>query len=163
MKLTTRILVPTACAIVAAVGGGELVSAHVWSASWMRVAADSHYVIYVDTSRLNERYGSWPLVWYRTDHAIPRLHKGKEFDREIVQSAIRCDSLWFKVAKVDMSTGAGKPVARQQTTLKDLYKQPWRPVERGTIEESVARAACGLTRERHPEGASAKRSRPKDR
>ena len=48
-------------------------------------------------------------AWYRTDHKQPRLHKGKEFNRETVHSLVRCMPLSFKVISVDMSMGASAP------------------------------------------------------
>jgi hypothetical protein len=142
---TTRLLGGIVGAGLVAAAGGTIISANIRSPHWKRVAADSNYAISIDTARLSAHYGAWPIVWYRTDHVLPRLYKGKEFDREIVQSVVRCDSLWFKVVSVDMSMGSRQPVARQLSENRDLSRQPWRNVERGTIEEVVARAACAMT------------------
>ncbi|HEY9225214.1 MAG TPA: hypothetical protein VIP11_01120 [Gemmatimonadaceae bacterium] len=120
-----------------------------WATSsnrWMRIARDSSYDIAIDTTRMSKRYGQWDVVLYRTDHARTQLYKGKPFDREVVESVIRCDSLWFKIASIDLSLGSHRPISRQRADDRDLFDQPWRRVERGTIEERVARAACDLTR-----------------
>src|SRR6185503_20665334 len=72
------------------------------SPRWVRVARDANYTIYIDTGRLrSERtwmgdfdvpshWGTSVDVWYRTDHAIPRVHEGdkKLFNREVVHSIL---------------------------------------------------------------------------
>jgi hypothetical protein len=108
---------------------------------WQVVARDSSYQIAIDTMQIDRRNYTLYTVWYRTDHAQTRLHNGKPFNRELVQSLLRCDNLSFKVLSVDMSMGGKLPVARQRTNAAE---QPWRSVERGTIEEAAARAACDI-------------------
>src|SRR5689334_141048 len=98
------------------------------SPRWVRVARDANYTIYIDTGRIapfetgrNGPFagpGNWGnafQVWYRTDHAIPRVHDSdkKLFNREVVHSIIRCDSLLFRVASVDMSMGSDRPIVQQ--------------------------------------------------
>jgi hypothetical protein len=116
---------------------------------WVRVARDANYEIAIDRSAVQAlripAWGRWHEgfeVSYRTDHALPRLHNGKTFDREVVRAVIQCDSLLFKVVSVDMLGRDGSVVARQRTTDDDLYAQRWRHVELGTTEEIAARAAC---------------------
>ena len=120
------------------------------SPRWVRVARDANYTIYIDTGRLGvfeqRGYAVKYHVWYRTDHAIPRMHEKDsvrvQFNREIVHSIISCDSLRFRVASVDMSMGREKPVVQQRLTERELSKQKWRRVELGTAEEIAGRAAC---------------------
>jgi hypothetical protein len=109
--------------------------------SWQVVARDSSYQIAIDTTHVGRRNNVWYTVWYRTDHTQTRLHNGKPFNREVVQSLLRCDNLSFKVLSVDMAMAGELPIAHQQTQAGD---QPWRFVERGTIEEAAARAACDI-------------------
>jgi hypothetical protein len=119
------------------------------SAHWMQVARDANYTISIDTARIEvPEHRQWYVVWYRTEHAQPRLHKGKPFNRETVKSLLRCDDYSFKIASIDMSIGAGHIVATQRATADEIAKQPWRNVERWTIEETVARAACDVARQR---------------
>ncbi|HYC49983.1 MAG TPA: hypothetical protein VEB19_02625 [Gemmatimonadaceae bacterium] len=117
--------------------------------AWVVIARDAHYDVEIDRARTKTgrmaSQGRWVNVvetWYRTSHKLPRLHKGKEFDREVVRSVVRCDNLTFKVASIAMSRGNGRPITRQVTSGEELYRQRWRPVERGTTEEIAAQAAC---------------------
>jgi hypothetical protein len=119
------------------------------SPKWVRVARDANYTIYLDTSRIRihdvrRGVGASYSVWYRTDHAQPRVNTKSEdvFNRELVHSVIRCRDFKFRVASVDMSMGDGKVVVRQRLTEKELADQEWRSVELGTAEELAARAAC---------------------
>jgi hypothetical protein len=135
---------------------------------WVRVAADANYDIALDRLHVMESQaapvGGWDQafeVWYRTDHAQPRAYNGETFDREIVRAILLCDRYWFRVVSVDMSMGDGKVVARQQASEKELDRQPWRPVERGTIEEDAAVAACDFGRQAASQVADATR-RPQD-
>ena len=121
---------------------------------WVRVAGDANYDIALDRLHISEwqaaPVGGWDQafeVWYRTDHAQPRLHNGETFDREIVRAIILCDRLWFRVVSVDMSMGDGEVVARQRASREELDRQKWRRVERGTIEEDAALAACDVGRQ----------------
>jgi hypothetical protein len=122
------------------------------AASWIAVARDTNYNIFVDVSRIQANT-QWPLmrpvtayaVWYRTDHRLPRLHDGKPFDREIVHSIVWCDSLWYKVLSVDMTLEGRLPAMRQVT---DLRLQQWRRVALGGMDERAAKTACGLARAR---------------
>ena len=116
---------------------------------WVRVAGDANYDIALDRRSVTlvevARSGQWFEgfeVSYRTDHALPRMHNGKTFDREVVRAIVQCDRLVFKVVCVDMSVGDGRPVVRQRTSDDDLLRQQWRHVERGTTEETAALAAC---------------------
>lgn len=115
---------------------------------WVRVVRDANYTVAIDTGRVSRHWDRSWQVWYRTDHAVPRLHKGKEFNREIVQSRVNCDNLTFKVLSVDMSMNGGPPISVQRADNKDLEDQPWRRVERGTVEEVAARAACHFAAQR---------------
>lgn len=111
---------------------------------WKRVAQDPNYTIWIDTTRVeNENVGTaaWN-VWYRTDHAQARNHKGQVFHREVVNSYLRCENLAFKVASVDMYTNDGELVSQQRDDLDAIADQPWRPVLRGSSEEIAAEAAC---------------------
>ena len=117
--------------------------------NWVVVARDPNYDIAIDTSRVEARFAwagtKWFRVydtWFRTDHKTPRLHNGKQFNRELVHSQVRCDSLQFKVVSVDMSMGDDKPIVLQRTEGRELGDQPWRPIEGGATEEITARAAC---------------------
>lgn len=121
---------------------------------WVRVAGDANYNIALDRLHVSESQaapvGGWDQafeVWYRTDHAQPRAYNGETFDREIVRAILLCDRYWFRVVSVDMSMGDGKVVARQRASGKELDRQPWRPVERGTVEEDAAVAACDFGRQ----------------
>lgn len=117
---------------------------------WLRIYSDTNYVVSIDAEHIerlsggfNHRYGMSD-VWYRTDHKLPRLHDGREFTREVVHSLVRCDSLWFKVSRVDMSVGDARPFVRQELTAAEFEHQAWRRVVRDTPEEVAAQAACGL-------------------
>ena len=133
---------------------------------WVRVARDVNYEIALDRRSVKPvelAFGRWVEaveVSYRTDHALPRMHNGKTFDREIVRALVLCDGLSlkvpgvgmsfkvpsvgvsFKVLSVDMSVGDGRPVGRLRTSENELWRQDWRRVERGTTEEVAAMAAC---------------------
>jgi hypothetical protein len=128
------------------------------SKRWVRVARDANYTIYIDTGRYGGIRGPGYTafdVWYRTDHALPRMHeKGKDkvqFNREVVHSIIQCDKMLFRVASVDMSMGSGRPLVQQRLTPSEVQNQKWRSVEMGTAEEIAARAACHFA---HPDGAA---------
>jgi len=134
--------------------GCTVASADIEPARWLTVARDANYDVAIDPSRIRagfewsgRRYRVYE-VWYRTDHRMPREHKGKTFDREVVQSIVQCDSLWFKVISVDMWRGDEKLIARQRTERGELGAEPWRRVVRGTTEEIAAQAACHYGRKR---------------
>ena len=127
------------------------------SLRWVRVVRDANYDIAIDTAQVKRSVEWWDhtmlqtyRVWYRTDHAAPRLHEGKQFNREVVQSIVYCDSLWFKVLSVDMSMNGGRPISIQRTAPNELPDQPWRRVERGTADEIAAQAACHFASKRFP-------------
>lgn len=129
----TGVVATTACLNASASDRGQ---------RWQIVARDSSYQIAIDTTRIGRRGNTASYtVWYRTDHAQTRLHNGERFNRELVESLLRCDNLTFKVLSVDMSMAGDLPIARQRSGVGD---QPWRSVERGTIEEAAARAACDI-------------------
>jgi hypothetical protein len=114
-------------------------------AAWLRVAHDSSYDIAIDTTRITKHYGSDVTVWYRTNHSVTHLYRGKAFDREVVQSLLHCGgTMRFKVVSVDMSLGNGALIAQQRTEDGELGRQLWREVEEGTIEAIAAHAACAL-------------------
>jgi hypothetical protein len=127
---------------------------------WLRIVQDANYTIAIDTSRVSRQADRSWQVWYRTDHAVPRLHKGKAFNREVVQSRVDCDSLTFKVVSVDMSMGSEPPISIQRMDRKEMDDQPWRHVERGTAEEIAAGAACHFAAKRIRAGSP---RRPLDR
>lgn len=129
------------------------------SGRWHRVAVDPNYVIYIDTM-VQRRSDGWFETTFRTDHEAPRLRDGKPFDREIVTSIVRCDSLWFKVRSVDMSLGDARPIAQQRDDEWDISEQPWRRVEQGTSEHIAAEAACHYGRKRFPKGRFSEPPRP---
>lgn len=137
-----------ACADVEA--GGE---------RWHRVAVDPNYVIYMDTLVQRRSDGSFETT-FKTDHEAPRLRDGKPFDREIVTSIVRCDSLWFKVRSVDMSLGDSRPISQQRDDAMAVLDQPWRRVEHGTSEHIAAEAACHYGRKRFPKGRFTELPRP---
>jgi hypothetical protein len=116
---------------------------------WVTVAHDANYDIDIDRAstvlKMLPRSGTWVTVvetFYQTRHKQTRLHKGKEFNREVVNSFVMCDSLWFTVKSVTMSMNGGRPVSRQMLSWQELYRQKWHRVEMGTAEEIAARAAC---------------------
>ncbi len=116
---------------------------------WVAVAHDANYDIQIDRAKTERRLipqlGKWVSIvetLYRTNHKQTRLHKEKQFNREVVHSILMCDSLWFKVKSVTMSMGDGRPVSRQVLTWDEVYRQTWHRVELGTSEEIAARAAC---------------------
>ena len=116
--------------------------------SWVPVARDANYDIYLDTSSIRtHRYGTVE-VWFRTDHAAPRMYDGKEFDRELVLSIVNCTQRTFKVARVDMALGDSRPVARQRSNEDELREQQWRKVGDGSAEQMAAEAACHFGRRR---------------
>lgn len=123
------------------------------SGRWVQLGRDANYTVWIDTVALKREYlDHMPgyLVWYRTDHTAPRLHHRKPFNREIVESVVACDSLWFKVRSVDMRMNDERPIALQRADVDDLMQQPWRRVELGTVEEAAAQAACHFGDRRWP-------------
>jgi len=116
--------------------------------SWVRVARDPNYDIFLDTARIFHRVDGTVEVYYRTIHAAPRLHKDQEFDREIVRSIVDCKRTWFKVAAVDMTLGEQRLVARQRTDEFELAQQPWRRIGEGSTEQMAAEAACHFAERR---------------
>lgn len=118
--------------------------------AWTRVARDPNYEIFLDTASLQRRWDGAFESRFRTEHAAERLRDGKPFNREIVLSIVRCDSLWFKVRSVDMSLDDAEPISRQRDSEDDLLRQSWRRVARGTSEHMAAEAACYYGRRKFP-------------
>jgi len=152
MQLRSRPIHLALIAVVAVALGGYA-WAHRSRPEWVRVTRDENYDIWLDRARTQSVrlaiYGVWRdgvEVWYRTDHAQPRMHDDKTFNREIVHALVWCDSLRFKVMSVDMSMGDGRVVARERSLGDDLKRQRWRKVEQGTSEEVAAIAACHFGR-----------------
>jgi hypothetical protein len=153
MKPRVQTVIPIVIAVALTVGTYVGLSAKP-DGDWVHVARDPHYNISVDRARIQPQRVGWlhtaypgVQVWFRTDHALPRVHTGKTFTRELVRALVQCDSLWFKVISVDMTDGDGKVVARQTSSEMELFDQPWRHVERGATEEIVAIAACHFGRQ----------------
>lgn len=153
MKPRLQTAIPFAIAVVLTVGTYVALSTTP-EGDWVHIARDPHYTISVDRARVQAQRVGWlhtaypgVQVWFRTDHALPRVHKGKTFTRELVHALVQCDSLWFKVISVDMTDGDGKVVARQNSSEMELFDQPWRHVERGATEEIAATAACHFGRQ----------------
>jgi hypothetical protein len=113
---------------------------------WLRIAHDTLYDIALDTTRVTSSSYHTYIVRYRTDHAVPHMYKGEEFNREIVVSYLRCGDLAFKVAAVDMSMRGHGTVIQQRSEGSDLVQQPWRHVQPGTIEATAARRTCDFAR-----------------
>lgn len=44
---------------------------------WVRVVRDANHTVAIDSGRVSRHWDRSWQVWYRTDHAVPRLHKGK--------------------------------------------------------------------------------------
>jgi hypothetical protein len=141
LSLRLRLLLLAGCVAVGVGANRYLLTAHN-SNGWMRIASDSLYVISIDPARVIERWGGIYDVWYLTDHAIPHMYKGASFNREIVESLLRCNTLSFKILRVDMSMRGGRTVSRQRTDDDDIRRQPWRSVEPGSTEADAARATC---------------------
>jgi len=120
---------------------------------WVLVVRDANYNVFIDTASLKAHYSDF-MVWYRTDHAQPRSHKDRPFNRELVHSLLDCRDLEFKVLAVDLSMNGGRPVSRQRTPENELQRQAWRTVVRGTSEEIAAAAACTYARRRYPSRAA---------
>jgi hypothetical protein len=151
--MVRSLLAVAGCVALASTGCSDA-SASASSRGWVQVGRDGNYIVWIDTSRLTKgRFERMSVygVWYRTDHAVPRLQDGKPFNREIVHSVVQCDSLWFRVSSVDMSLDGGRPISMQRSTINDLRDQPWRRVQLGTVEEAAAQAACHFGK-RHSAG-----------
>lgn len=115
-------------------------------ARWIRIAHNPLYDISLDTTRLTSSYYHTYIVRYRTDHAIPHMYEGHEFNREIVVSHLRCGDFAYKVEAVDMSMRGHGIVVQQRSEGSDLSLQPWRHVEPGTIEATAAQRTCDFAR-----------------
>jgi len=109
---------------------------------WLRVAGDSSYTISIDTTRVVEAYPGIYDVWYRTDHSTIHQYRGASFNREDVESLLRCSTLEFKVEGVDMSMRGGRVVARQRNDARDVKRDDWHPVDARTIESTAAQVTC---------------------
>jgi hypothetical protein len=112
---------------------------------WVPIAHDSMYQIAIDTSRLETPSNhAFVIAWFRTDHARTHLYKGQPFNREIVESYLRCGDLSFKVVRVDMSLRGRPATVQQRSGPTDLDEQSWRHVARGTIEALAAQRTCDI-------------------
>ena len=109
---------------------------------WLRVAGDSNYMISIDTTRIVEPYRGIYDVWYRTDHSTTHEYRGATFNREDVESLVRCNTLEFKVKGVDMSMRGGRIVARQRNDDHDVKQDAWHAVDPRTIEALAAEVTC---------------------
>ena len=109
---------------------------------WLRVAGDSSYVISIDTTRVGEPYRGIYDVWYRTDHSTTHQYHGTSFNREDVESLLRCNTLEFKVEGVNMSMRGGRIVARQRNDAHDVKRDEWHQVDPRTIEATAAQVTC---------------------
>ncbi|HMC57050.1 MAG TPA: surface-adhesin E family protein [Gemmatimonadaceae bacterium] len=143
-RAAALVISATACAAACS-------DANAHSNTWYRVAGDTNYVVYIDPASIiytsTPSTGEWLgayRVWYRTEHARPRSYKGKQFNREIVNAYVQCDSLWFKVASVTMSMNGEKPILVQESNTDELIQQDWRRIESGSLDDAAARVACGL-------------------
>jgi len=109
---------------------------------WLRVAGDSNYVISIDTTRIAEPYRGIYDVWYRTDHSTTHQYRGATFNREDVESLIRCNTLEFKIKSVNMSMRGGHVVAQQRNDDHDVKRDSWHHVDAQTIEAAAAEVTC---------------------
>ena len=123
--------------------------------NWVRVVRDASYDVAIDTSRVRHYQNAGPTnplfsVWYRTDHATPRLHKEEQFNREVVNSLVDCEKQEFKVLAVIMSMKGSRPISVQRTEERDVAWQAWRPIAPGTSDEIAAEAACHFAKRLAP-------------
>ena len=109
---------------------------------WLRVAGDSSYSISIDTTRVAEAYAGIYDIWYRTDHSTAHQYRGSTFNREDVESLLKCNTLEFKVEGVDMSMRGGRVVAHQRNDDHDVKRDSWHAVEPRTIEATAAQVTC---------------------
>jgi hypothetical protein len=120
------------------------------SRQWLGIYSDRLYYVAVDTAHLDRQPLGTYLVWFRTDHREARYRSGSPYVREISQTLISCDSLFFKVKAVDLLAADGKVVSRQRATDVELKEQQWRRVRAGTSDHVTAVAACQQAIRRRP-------------
>jgi hypothetical protein len=151
-----RYLVPASASLAALLLGGCFLIPSAdsdffeGSRRWIRIYSDTNYVVSIDTAHLGMRIAGGNIVWYRTQHRRNREHERRLWNREVIQSVLRCETLEYRVRSVDLSDGGHPPVSRQRTTVRELLAQPWRDIALGTPDELTARAACYLIKAREP-------------
>lgn len=122
--------------------------------SWVRVARDPNYEIFLDSARIFRQPDGYVEVFYRTVHAAPRMHRDRQFDREIVLAVVDCARERFKVRAVDLLHGERRLVSRQRTSDLDLAREPWRAISQADAERLAAEAACHFSRRQARPGGS---------
>jgi hypothetical protein len=112
------------------------------SREWLGVYSDRLFYVAVDTAHIDRQPLGTYLVWFRTDHRAPRYRNGAQYVRELSQTLISCDSLYYKVRAVDLLAADGKTVSRQRATDMELDEQQWRRIMAGTSDHVTAVTAC---------------------
>ena len=113
---------------------------------WVSVYRDANYRIFVDTAhiRVERRYDTKYLIWYRTEHRTPHVRHGRKWNREVSRAIVSCGRHQFKVISADLSLGDGDPISQQRATPMEVDDQPWHEVPPGTPDAASLRATCWL-------------------
>ena len=116
---------------------------------WQQVYSDSAYTVSLDVA--NVAAGpeeSSVSVWYQTRHLTMKKHEGKDWNREVIHSYLRCEPLSFKTVLMTIFLEHGEPVAQIAKSPAELSKEDWRPVIQGSVDEGSLKMACELLREK---------------
>lgn len=113
--------------------------------TWTPVLVTPNVTIAIDTAGAARFKSNAFVLRVRTDHAVPRNHDGKPWDREITGVVLHCGMLSTKTYHVRLSLGDDDPIVFQLERERDVVaEQPWRVVEPRSDEEAAARVACSM-------------------
>ncbi len=111
---------------------------------WASVFRGADYRVFLDTATITARADRTHEVWYRTDHRVRHLRRGKYWNREVTRALLSCAERRYKVISADLSLGDSKPVSQQRASPREVFEQQWRDVELRNADEATLLAACAV-------------------
>ncbi len=119
---------------------------------WVQVFADSALSVALDTSRIEPTSTGDYLLWFETKWAQPRTTVEGPFNRESINTLLRCRPVAFKTVSVTVSYNDGPPIAHMGGALSDVASKPWKtPVARSADDGSFGRACAIITQRSRPD------------
>lgn len=139
-----------------------------FEAPWVRVFSDSGFQIAVDTVHVRRVDANSYLLWMQTHWLMPRRGATKRaaspFNRELIHTFLRCDTVAYKVARTVVSLDDGPPVDSVGAGIEAARRAGWRTAGLGSADAGAGAEACViLSRSRRSPATESHGPPPNDR